>query len=62
MATNAANFLGEQGHNVTLFTVANETRAGLKEEHGLKRIIHPDMVLYDNNMHDEFEVTLQKSI
>ena len=56
VAANVANFLGENGHNVTVFTVANETRVNLKDGQKFRRLIHPEIVLYNDTMDDTWEV------
>ena len=55
-AASAANFLGENGHNVTLFTVSNETRVNLNEKQRFKWAMHRDIILYNNTVDDTWEV------
>ena len=56
-AVNVANFLGENGHNVTLFTVANETRVNINERQRFTWVMHREIILYNNSMEDVFKVS-----
>ena len=56
-AAKVATFLGENGHNVTLFTVANETRANLNERQRFRWAMHSEIILYNNSMEETFKVS-----
>ena len=56
-AARAAGVLSAQGHNVTLFSAGNETRVDVATGKNFTYIVHPEMVMYNSSMNEDWDVS-----